>query len=79
MVAQARAAGGKAGAQAQGGLHKVAGGARKAAGTATGKAGEQARVAAQRLREGSRKLRRKRPAEADGAAEAPPDGDLTKG
>jgi len=84
MVAQARAAGGKAGAQAQGGLQKVADGAaaaraqagkvmdgaRKAAGTATGKAGVQARSAAQRLRDGSKKVvRRKHPAVADGAEE----------
>lgn len=86
MVEQARAAGGKAGAQAQGGLLKVAQGAAAAraqagkvvggAHTATGKAGAQARGAAQRLREGSRKVvRRKRPAVTDAAGEvdeAPP-------
>jgi hypothetical protein len=84
MVAQARAAGGKAGAQAQGGLLKVGqgaaaaraqagravGGARTATGKATSKAGAQARGAAQRVRDGSRKvMRRRRPAGTVGAAE----------
>lgn len=86
MVEQARAAGGKAGAQAQGGLQKVAQGAAAArtqagkvvdgARTATGKAGAQAQRAAQRLREGTRKVaRRKRPAVTEVAGEvdeAPP-------
>lgn len=85
MVEQARAAGGKAGAQAQGGLQKVAQGATaaraqagkvvdgalKATGAATGKAGAQAQRAAQSLRDGSRKVvRRKRPAVSAGADEA---------
>ena len=75
MVEQARAAGGKAGAQAQGGLQKVgqgaaaartqagrvAEGARTATGKATSKAGAQARGAAQRLREGGRKVMRRKP------------------
>ncbi|HEY5475062.1 MAG TPA: hypothetical protein VIK32_17975, partial [Candidatus Limnocylindrales bacterium] len=75
MVEQARAARGKAGAQAQGGLQKVGQGAaaaraqagkvmdhaRKATGTATGKAGAQARGVAQRLREGSKKVVRRKP------------------
>jgi len=75
MVEQARAAGGKAGAQAHGGMQKVAqgatsaraqagkavDGARKAAGTVSGKAGVQARGAAQRLRERSRKVVRRKP------------------
>jgi len=80
MVEQARAAGGKAGAQAQGGLLKVAqgaAGARAQAGkvvdgarTATGKAGAQAQHAAQRLRDGSRKVvRRKRRAVTEAAGE----------
>lgn len=87
MVEQARAAGGKAGAQAQGGLQKAAQGAaaaRAQAGkvvdgvrTATGKAsrtaGAQARGAAGRLRDGSRTVvRRKRPAVTDGAGGADP-------
>ena len=85
MVEQARAAGGKAGAQAQGGLQKVAqgaaaagaqagkvvDGARKATGAATGKVGAQAQRAAQSLRDGSMKVvRRKRLAGPDAAAEA---------
>jgi len=71
MVEQARAAGGKAGAQAQGGLQKVAQGgaaARVQAGkvvdgarTATVKAGAQAQRAAQRLRDGSRKVVSRKP------------------
>jgi hypothetical protein len=86
MVAQARAAGGKAGAQAQGGLRKVAEGAgaaraqagkvveggRAAAGKAAGKAGAKARGAAQRVRDGSKKVvRRNRAAVTDGAADGP--------
>ena len=85
MVEQARAAGGKAGAQAQGGLQKVAqgataaraqagkvvDGARKATGAATGKAGAQAQRAARSLRDRSRKVvRRKRSAVSAGAGEA---------
>jgi len=84
MVGQARAAGGKAGAQAQGGLQKVAqgaaaagaqagkvvDGARKATGAATGKVGAQAQRAAQSLRDGSMKVvRRKRLAGSDAAGE----------
>jgi len=71
MVEQARAAGGKAGAQAQGGLQKVAQGAAAArvqagkvvdgARTTTGKAGAQAQRAAQRLRDGSRKVVSRKP------------------
>jgi len=83
MVEQARAAGGKAGAQAQGGLQKAAQGAAaagsqagkmvdgalKAAGAASGKAGAQARGAAQRLRDGGRRVAgRKRPAAVTDAA-----------
>jgi len=85
MVEQARAAGGKAGAQAQGGLQKVArgaatagaqagkvvDGARKATGAATGKVGAQAQRAARSLRDGSRKVvRRKRLTGSDAAGEA---------
>jgi len=80
MVEQARAAGGKAGAQAQGGLKRASTGAASVraqagkvvdgASTATGKAGAQARGAAQRLREGSRRVvRRKRPAVSEAAGE----------
>lgn len=95
MVEQARVAGGKAGAQAQGGLLKVTQGAAAAraqaskvvdgARRATGNAGAQARGAAQRLREGSRKVvRRKRPAVTDAAGEVdqpvqPPDGSADGG
>jgi hypothetical protein len=86
MVAQARAAGGKAGAQAQGGLQKVAQGAgaaraqagkvaeggRAAAGKAAGKVGAKAKGAAQRVRDGSKKVvRRKRAAVTDGAVDGP--------
>ena len=73
MAGQARAAGDKAGAQAQGGLHKVAEGAGavreqavKVAGGARGtaaKAGAQARDAAQRVREGGRRVTRRAPRE----------------
>jgi len=84
MVEQTRSAGGKAGAQAQGGLKrmaqgataaqaragKAAHGARTATGAAAGKADAQVRRIARRLQEGSRKVvRRKRPAETDGAGE----------
>jgi len=80
MVEQARAAGGKAGAQAQGGLKWASTGAASVraqagkvvdgASTATGKAGAQARGAARRLREGSRRVvRRKRPAVSESAGE----------
>ena len=86
MVAQARAAGDKAGAQAQGTLQKAAqgaaaaraqagkvvDGARTATSKATGKAGAQARGAAQRVRDGGRKVvRRKRPAVTADVEEAP--------
>jgi hypothetical protein len=89
MVEQARAAGGKAGAQAQGGLQKVADGAaaartragkvvdgaRTATGKATSKAGAQARSASQRLRDGGRKVVRRKPrGVTDGAEEAPDSG-----
>jgi hypothetical protein len=56
MVGQARAAGGKAGAQAQGGLQKVGQGAA----TARTKAGAKARGAAHLLREGSKKVVRRK-------------------
>jgi len=75
MVEQARAAGGKAGAQAQGGLQKMAqgaatartqagkvvDGARTVTGKATSKAGAQAKSASQRLREGGRMVVRRKP------------------
>ena len=70
MVEQARLAGGKAGAQAQGGMHKVGqgaaaarnqagkvvGGARQVTGQVTGRAGAQARRAAQGVRAGARRV-----------------------
>jgi len=75
MVAQARAAGDKAGAQAHGGMQKVkkgataaraqtgkvVDGARAATGAAAGKAGTQARGAARRLRDGGKKVVRRKP------------------
>jgi hypothetical protein len=74
-VAQARAAGDKAGAQAHGGMQKVkkgataaraqtgkvVDGARAATGAAAGKAGTQARGAARRLRDGGKKVVRRKP------------------
>jgi hypothetical protein len=69
MVEQARAAGDKAGAQAQGTREKVTGAAAAALAQAA-KATAQARDAAQRLRDGSKKVvRRKPPAVTDVASE----------
>jgi len=79
MVVQARAAGDKAGAQAQGTREKVTGAAAAARAQAA-KATAQARDAAQRLRQGSKKVVRRKPpavtdvaSEADVAAEKPAD------
>jgi len=73
MVVQARAAGDKAGAQAQGTREKVSGAAAAARAQAA-KATAQARDAAQRLREGSKKVVRSKPRGSSGAAveAAPP-------
>jgi hypothetical protein len=95
MVDQARAAGGKAGAQARGGLKRASSGAaavRSQAGkavdgarTATGKAGAQARGAARRLSAGTRRVvRRRRPAAPEAAghdeqAGPAPDGSASGG
>ena len=83
MVAQARLAGGKAGAQAQGGMHRVGqgaaaarnqagkavGGARRVTGQVTGKAGAQVQRAAQGVRAGAGRVIGRDPDVIDATAE----------